>query len=258
MRPKKYPAPEGMQTCSECQKTLPATQEFFGLDKKAASGFYFKCKECRRRWNAENKAKIAIQNKQGYEKHKEKRLESLYQYRAENPELIKEQSKRHYQRHKEKISEYNRKRRPLIKEQRAEYEREWRQKNPDKPRIYGIRRDARKQQLPDTFTSDQWITCLEYHNYCCAVCGCQLRDLFGNVEPQADHWIALSRDDCPGTVAGNMVCLCNTCNNSKHANMPDEWLTRKYGTRKANIILARVQAYFAWVLSQNNQENKSA
>lgn len=111
--------------------------------------------------------------------------------------------------------------------------------------MYASNRRARKRSLPDTFTESQWIACLEYHHYTCAVCGNQLIDLFGNV-PHADHWIPLAYngDDNPGTVATNMICLCSACNLSKRDTMPDVWLKAQYGTRKANEILRRVKIYF--------------
>jgi 5-methylcytosine-specific restriction endonuclease McrA len=134
----------------------------------------------------------------------------------------------------------------VLTEYKREYSREYQLANLDKHRIGEQRRRARKRELPDTFTYEQWIACLEYHNYCCAVCGNQLRDLFGNIEPHADHWIPLIKPECPGTTPDNMICLCNKCNSSKSAAMPDVWLRRRFNTRKANEILKRVADYFEW------------
>ena len=106
------------------------------------------------------------------------------------------------------------------------------------------RRHARMHSLPDILTTEQWQACLEYWNYCCAVCGKQLRDLFGEVKSHADHWIPLSLPDCPGTIATNMICLCNKCNLSKRDMMPLEWLIRRYDKQKANQIMKRVESYF--------------
>jgi 5-methylcytosine-specific restriction endonuclease McrA len=96
--------------------------------------------------------------------------------------------------------------------------------------------------LPATFTLEQWRACLEYWNGCCAVCGKQLRDLFGNVEPHADHWLPLSKGG--GSEAKNMICLCSECNMNKHDAMPNEWLTQKFGQRRAKAISENVKKYF--------------
>jgi len=74
--------------------------------------------------------------------------------------------------------------------------------------------------------------------------------MFGEFFASADHWIPLSYkgDDNPGTVATNIIPLCHGiggCNNSKNATMPDEWLKRKFGTRKSNQIKLQIQEYFS-------------
>lgn len=108
------------------------------------------------------------------------------------------------------------------------------------------RRSARKKELPNTFNNDDWLLCLEDWHYCCAVCGKQLRDLLGNIKPNADHWIPLNYKgaDNPGTVPENMICLCNNCNSSKCDKMPEAWLVECFGKRKADKILDRIEFYF--------------
>lgn len=262
-----------MKTCTGCNKTLPATREFFRVSKHGVYGLESRCKECR---------KLYFQAH--YQANKERLLAEQRVYRENNPEKRRETTQKYYQNHKEEVSKRNlewraknpdkshqiyRRYAENNRKKLAERSRRWHHKNSDKKKlyrkkkreqylIYGHNRRARIRSLPDTFTHSEWLICLEYFNYCCAVCGAQLRDLFGDVLPHQDHWIAVSNPECPGTVAENMVCLCNDCNFSKQAQLPDVWLKQKFGTRKANIILARIEAYFAWVLSQTNQENKSA
>jgi hypothetical protein len=112
------------------------------------------------------------------------------------------------------------------------------------------RRRARVLNLPDTFMIDDWRYALEYFNGCCAVCGRQLNDLFGEHYAAADHWIPISSPNCPGTIPENMVPLCHGvdgCNNAKSATEPYEWLIRRFGKRKAGQINTRIQAFFATV-----------
>jgi hypothetical protein len=110
------------------------------------------------------------------------------------------------------------------------------------------RRRAKFLALPDTFTVDDWIFALAYFHGCCAACGRQLNDLFGERTAAADHWIPLNAPDCPGTVPENIVPLCHGkdgCNNSKHAKHPIEWLIERFGKHKANQINQRIQEFFA-------------
>lgn len=214
--PKQYPE---FKVCPHCGIEKPATTEFFY--KNSRTGWVTSyCKVCHNMltvdWMKRNPERIK-------DNQRKLRLNNLDRYRT-----------------KDKIF------RMKYKTKRAEYEREYRRSNPDKKRVRDNRRKARKLNLPDTFTIEQWFACLEYFNYCCAVCGNQLRDLFGNVEPHADHWIPLSYegDDNPGTVAENMVCLCSDCNQNKKDTLPHVWLERKYGVRKGKQILNRINTYF--------------
>ena len=202
--------------CFRCGIIKPLDE--FHRDRSNLDGFHSYCKTCRKLIN--------------YPYHVTHRAENRKRsqcWRKMNLERAREKGRRNYYKHIENNKQNNRK---------------WRSRNIEYLRIYFSRRRARKRSLPDIFTSEQWQICLEYWNYCCAVCGKQLRDLFGEVEPHADHWIPLSVLDCPGTVATNMICLCNGCNQSKHNIAPKTWLTRRYGKRRANQILKRIEAYF--------------
>jgi 5-methylcytosine-specific restriction endonuclease McrA len=114
------------------------------------------------------------------------------------------------------------------------------------------RRRARKLALPDTLTAQQIDHAYAYFHCTCAVCGSQLRDLFGDVKPHLDHWIPLSYKgaDNPGTVAVNMLCLCSKCNLSKKDRIPGQWLIIKFGKGRAKTILDRINTYFASLLSE--------
>jgi 5-methylcytosine-specific restriction endonuclease McrA len=127
-----------------------------------------------------------------------------------------------------------------------ERKRQWRLVNHESVRATAHRRMARKRGLPDNFTKRDHRFMMEYWHGCCAVCGHQLRDLFGNVIPNNDHWIPLAdqRPDNPGTVPTNILPLCRDCNLSKTNKDPIEWLFKKYPRTKAAEILAKIEAYF--------------
>lgn len=266
------------KVCSKCKQEFPATTEFFYPDKKAKDGLSYQCKQCAKQraaeWAQANKERIVQRHRDNKErenersrqwrlKNKARKEEYQREWREANKDQIAEQRREYRARNKKRLAEYMGKWRKANKGrietyQKANRERflqkgkEWARNNPDKRRTIDMRRRARKHQLPDTFTAEQWQSCLEYFNFCCAVCGAQLRDLFGEIEPHADHWIPISYqgDDNPGTVAENIVCLCNGCNHSKGAKMPLEWLREKFGTRKAAEIMSIIQTYFEWAIVQ--------
>lgn len=113
-------------------------------------------------------------------------------------------------------------------------------------------RDKRKFDLPNTYTTKDRVYAIEHFNGCCAVCGKQLMDLFGDFFVAMDHWVPVSYkgEDNPGTVPGNIVPLCHGiggCNNSKGSTMPAEWLERRLGKRKGRLKLLEIEAYFKHV-----------
>jgi hypothetical protein len=178
--------------------------------------------------------------------------------RSQTPEF-KEQKRKHYLsysqrpevkvRRRKYLREYRQ--RPEIKEREKAWRKEYLQRPEikERGRISVRNRRARKRGLPNTFTIEQWEQALNYFDGCCAICGRQLNDMFGEFKAAADHWIPLSYqgDDNPGTVATNIIPLCqglNGCNNRKNNTMPNEWLKREFGKRKAKKIMIRIQEYF--------------
>lgn len=268
------------KTCSQCKQELPATSKHFHRDKRNRDGFCGRCKDCisnyqrayykgnresRLQYYYDNRERINEKSRQWKQINKDRVKAYQQKWRAENREQIAEQRRSYRRRNKKAIARYQKKwytkNRTHVKQYWQENKTRfsklaklWRKNNPCKEKAKNQRYRARKRNLPDTFTSDQWLICLEYHNFCCAVCGNQLRDLFGEIEPHADHWIPIASNECLGTVIDNMICLCNKCNQSKGAKMPDEWLIEQYGKRKAQTILNRVHAYFEWALNNEVTE----
>lgn len=183
------------------------------------------------------------------EKRNERKIQrtaKALEYQKSHPEKTRRYSRNYYRRNRLKLREY----RQRNIGNRAEYLRDYQQKHPHIYRINKQRRRARKRALPDTWTQQDWFVCLEYWKYCCAVCGYPLKDVFGNA-PHADHWHPLNQPGCPGTIPNNMICLCDRCNRSKHDDLPDDWLMKKFGKKKAAAILKRINAYFDWVKAES-------
>ncbi len=115
------------------------------------------------------------------------------------------------------------------------------------------RRQARKRELPDTFTDEHLSFMLGYWKFACAICGREDGLLW---TLSMDHWVPLASVECPGTVITNILPMCfskkrvrnagiRCCNSSKQDQDPIVWLTQKLGPRRAKAKLREIEVYFA-------------
>lgn len=241
------------------------TAEYWHRYKSDVTGFRKQCKTCRtkysrryyeanterqrenvRRYREANLGKVRERDRQYYKSNADKKREYDLQYREANADKIREQLNQWREANPDKVREYRRR---------------YREANPDKMRVHVHKRMARKRALPDTMTAQDWQHALIYFNGCCAVCGRQLNDLFGEHTAAMDHWIPLTSDDCPGTIPQNIIPLCHGidgCNNKKSSKDPETWLIETYGTRKARQIMARIQAYFDSLPGSTDEDQGAA
>lgn len=260
--------PGFLKRCSKGRKCLHpegpqllATQAYFHRNSSAKDGLNCACKECakaalkeqhrkhRRRdteyskaWRQANPAKVRARKKREYEKHHEKIRAKVKKWREQNPQKANANIKAWHKRHPGK---------------RREIGRTYVKRHPDKINANTIKYRTKKRGLPCDFGIQEWQHALNYFNGCCAVCG-RPPGLWHTLA--RDHWIPITSPDCPGTIPANIVPLChslkdgeNGCNNSKNNRDPVEWLTAKYGKRKAAQILKRIETYFEWVREQDKQ-----
>lgn len=246
---------EEQKQCMKCSNRKPF-DDFYMRNGKPESP----CKSCTRARQREYESSptIKAKNREYLRKYRQvpknkKRAKLLGYRRSQKPEA-KKRRREYLQRPDIKAGkrEYHREyaKRPGVKERFRESARKHRQhpENRKRNRIHKHNRNARESSLPNTLTHDQWQHALNYFNGCCAICDRQMNDMFGEFTIGMDHWIPLSyKGDNPGTVAGNIVPLCHGvggCNNQKHNALPQEWLARQFGKRKAVKILQRIQEYF--------------
>lgn len=220
-----------LSICRKCGNEKPQTPEYFVRNKAKQGGLERLCHECNRahisKWQKNNPDKVKARNGRYAERHPEK-LEEIK--RISN-------SKRGSRKHKPKTSLQS-------KTSWAKYVKSHPERIKTIKRVNQQKRESLKVNLPSTFTVADWQRCLEYWGNCCAICG-RTQGFWHTLA--MDHWIPLSAIGCPGTVAGNMIPLCHGdggCNNSKSNKMPIEWLTTRYGKRKANVLLKRITDYF--------------
>lgn len=241
-----------LKRCTKCSNQYPATTEYFHKDTKAIDGLRTICVACRsiysRQYRKENAER---RNEYDRRRRKEKAeiiRERKRQYRQVNSEKESASKRLYYAANTERIIAANRRYRAANPDKMRELSQRYRKEHPEKERERHRRRRARKAAVPATFTIEHERLALDYFNGCCAVCGCQLKDLFGTHTVHFDHWIPLSKGG--GTTPDNMVPLCggqNGCNQSKGAKDPVKWLQSQFGKHKARTIFARILTYHEWI-----------
>lgn len=268
------------KACSKCGEEKPATTEYFGARKKSPDGLKVWCRVCEKDYHKEyrnaNRERLRAQARARLDANRDAVAQYFKEYRARNIDRIKAYDRERYyanreersakakaayrldsERFKKRANAYywanrearlkrNRAYARLNTEKSAEQNRAWRSKNRLRSnynnRFRSQRRKARKAKLADSFTQEDWGQCLDYFSGTCAACG-TLPTLFIRLE--MDHYVPLSSPDCPGTVKGNMIPLCKSCNASKGNRDALEWAVERLGgKRKAKQFIKRVQAYF--------------
>lgn len=252
-----------VQACSKCGVEQPLDKTYYPFDKRR-SAWAKECRLCLRergkQWRREHPTYLKEYKGVYKEKYPERLAESRRRYNANRPKPIRVPKAR-TPRPRKPIEYYRQKAREYEashKEARKEKNKRWRAANPEKVKQFQARdaeanklrhqkRRARQKSLPDTFTAQEWRFALEYFNHSCAVCGRQLRDLFGTHTAAMDHWIPLSDPQCPGTMATNIVPLCHgqqSCNTQKYRQKPEVFLIARLGKKAALKKQAEIERYF--------------
>jgi len=294
------------KVCKKCN-TWKVYDEFTKHKNCTRDGHKGTCKDCekayKKRYYEDNKEKIAVKNKEKYERNKnnpefiakrkayqektknEKR-EYDKNYREANKERIKERQKRYWEEHKEERSAYSKKwreeneeylkeyrennkdrRRKLNKKYWAENKEEqkariakWRKENAEYIKQYRIEnreRDreqqrkwyntdrgrklsmtktnayrAKKKQLQNDLTAEQWNDCLKYFNNTCAYCG-EWHEVL-----EQEHFVPVSKDGA--FTKSNIIPSCRSCNASKLNRDFFEWYPKQnyYSIERENKILS--------------------
>lgn len=222
----------GQKLCPGCSQIFPATDEYFYRDTSKKTGLSRRCRNC-----------MKVKSKEYTDAHPDKIKAKTRRYWQQNRIAILQKTKLYQQNHPEKRrvwgEAYRTKHRARVKASN----RKWEINNPEYVRVKTIRRRARKKELADTFTKDDYVRMMDYWGWCCAISG-ESSDL------HIDHWIPLFAENCPGTVPMNMIPIHGRLNESKNDRDPREWLIWKFGEQRATEILAKVEAYFEWLCVQ--------
>jgi hypothetical protein len=279
------------KTCTKCGCVLTATTEHWHVAKHGLYGLAAECKQCKRKYLQEryqrDKAKVAASTQKWRDNNRDKVNKKRRENRAKDPEKRREQERKYVERNRERINERHRvsyradpekgraktaKWRSSHREQeraknrlraRSEAHKAWianyNQLNKHKRQAYTQGRIAKIRGGVSDFSHQNWSRALEYFDHRCAVCG-KSADMWRTIA--MDHWIPVSKDGSHTPL--NIVPLCHakrgvpygepSCNQNKHSKEASVWLTERYGSRKAKLILKRIETYFTWVREQDAKE----
>lgn len=152
--------------------------------------------------------------------------------RRTDPRIIKQT--------KDRKAKYN----AAHRRENAEYSRRFRRQHPEQSRAAQQKRLSRDLSVLSYFPEEHWEFCLDYWNGCCAYCG-NPPGLWNRIT--RDHFIPVSHPDYPGTVIVNILPACRDCNTNKNNSDASEWLVRRFGYKRGNVILASILEYFSIV-----------
>ena len=181
--------------CIKCGETKPATTEYFYKHKQSKDGLLGKCKIC-----------ISLYGKTKYKNNPKSLQEKTKIWRDKNKNRQYTNNKSWANRNKDKLFLYYKKYRDNNKQKILESKKTWRKNNPEKVNIIIQRRLARKKDLQNTFTSEQWKMCKNYFGNKCCYCG-------KNKKLEQEHFIALSKGG--EYTHNNIIPACRNCNPSK-------------------------------------------
>ncbi len=105
-------------------------------------------------------------------------------------------------------------------------------------RYHAQKRIAIKNQLPNTFTKNDWETALKFFENSCAYCG-------KKEKLAQEHFIPISRKG--GYTPDNIIPACKSCNSRKSNRSPEKWCSSE--------IYKHIQDYFQSVIKKTG--NKS-
>lgn len=214
----------GYKSCRSCGRTLPIN--CFTKHTAKPDGLSPKCKDCQREGR-----KNRVEYQANYHAmHKAERKASNALYVSLNRTRISERQSRWYYEHQSAVKE-------RVKEHHKA--------NPQIARAANRRRKDRMKGICNAFSAKDWRFCLCYWGGVCAYCGNPPSLFDRDLALHMDHYVPVSDiENCPGTVPTNILPACQTCNYSKKAHAPHEWLVSKFGKCKAAKIEKRIREYF--------------
>lgn len=172
-----------------------------------------KNKECMRRYYQEHKEELKKRNKKWYKDNLEETKKQRKQYREKNSEKILKRVMQWQKDNPEKVKKHRKKCKEKNREYHIRWNREWNKTEKGKANAQrgGFKRRARKRDIINTLTAEEWIEILKEYKFKCAYCGCEFT-LF-NRETR-DHVIPISKGG--DNIKENVIPACRSCNSKKY------------------------------------------
>ncbi len=223
---------------------LPATLEYFYSGKRYKNGLTSQCKKCKYAYCKQHRKDHPDQYRIYSQRFRAKYPEEIKQrdrdWRKKNPTASGDRKRQWSKDHPDADRIY----RIEHRDEHRDWLRQWRRAHPEETRQAKQRRRSKEKGLPSTLTVDDWQYAISYWNGTCAYCGQPPRLFDKTWVLHQEHFIPLSAPTCTGTIPTNILPACQSCNFSKSASDPIEWITRKFGKRKGKKILKRIYVYF--------------
>jgi len=213
------------KTCTKCKRTLPATLEYFYIDKRR-NQFMARCKECHlaqkrehykkpevkeytkqqtRKWQSENKKKWYAIKKAWRQCNPNTVLKMKRDYRKNHIELVRKRARDKYYLTFEKT-----------KDKRRKYNREWAKNHREYTRANSKKRRSATRAAPGKFTANDILAQYKHQKGLCYYCNKPTGKSY-----HIDHVIPISRGG--SNDLSNIVIACAQCNMRKHNKLPHEW-----------------------------------
>ncbi len=197
---------------------FPLNEKYFYKWDRSPDGFNARCIKCSikyaRKRREEHGDIVRKNEKKGYYKTKEKHLETIRNYQNKNNG---------------------------VKQHIKDYQKDYRQTNPEMIRKYSKKRAKKKHIIEDS----EWNACKNFFGNACAYCGLPIEehymtrnDKIIKCDLHKDHVIDIGRNDIK-----NCIPSCSSCNDIKKKKT----LNQFYNSNNPNYTYERYHKIYLWI-----------
>lgn len=212
-----------MKTCVKCATDKDRAE--FTYCKTTIDNLRPWCKSCVRAYNKAyryaNIQKLTLARKEYHIGNRDKALKTMAKYYHENKEFVKAINNEWAKNNPSKVRDAKRKWSNNNKDYVSKKAKEWRLKNPDKCRITVQNYQSRKKSAGGSLSKDIFKRLMVLQRGMCVSCRVDLT----LVKPNLDHIIPLFLGG--SNTDSNIQLLCQSCNNSKHAKHPIDFMQER-------------------------------
>lgn len=218
------------KTCTGCGTTKPTAA--FAKHKMGRFGVRARCRDCIRQAYFNNKEANKEKRKTYYrtnaeqiiarqKKHREANIEEARRKARENywrrPDEMRIRNRANYKKNPKKYIDYANAYHQAHKEQVKETMRRWRQRNPERHRLFGNKNRVMRHGRKGKFTRQQLLDKYAYHGWRCYLCKLPITLKTSH----ADHRTPLARGG--SNWIANIAPACAPCNLKKNRRTESEY-----------------------------------